>query len=184
METHQLLEKDERMTDNTPNCLVRIKYSFVANMDESPNHREEAWLNGVLFDCQNSKRLVVGVRTSQSILEDPKLLNICGIAESTGSSRKSDFKHFFIDLDSVLVVQKDKGKSKGFDLLLTKISDDEHPGWRSKTGKLIVARPVILPDYRVWTSSKDRILPEGSYSVLGVRQTLTALELVNVRASV
>ena len=181
MEKNNQLEEDERMTDNIPNCLVRIKYSFV--VDKTPNHRKEAWLTGVLFDCPRIRRKrVVGIRTAHNHLDDPKLVDIVGIKTFKGSTRKKQFQPIPLELTSVGLVSS--STSPIFNLFWVDIQDGERPGLCDKDEEFIPAQAVSLPDYGSWTSIKDRTLSEGSYLVRGVSQTATALELVNVKARV
>lgn len=183
MEKHNQLERYERMTDNIPNCLVGIKYSFVADMDKRPNTRKEAWLTGVLFDCPRIRRKrVVGIRTGHDHLDDPKLVDIVGIKDFSSSTRKKQFQPIPLELNSVGVVSS--RTSPIFNLFWMDIQDGERPRLFDKKGEYISAQAVTLPDYGCWTSNKDRILPEGSYSVFGVRQIAAAFELVNVQARV
>ena len=183
MEKHNQLEKDVRMTDSIPNCLVRVKYSFVANMDKIPNNREEAWLTGVLFDCPRIRRKrVVGIRTAHNQLDNPKLVDIVGITNFKGSTRKKQFQPIPLELNSVGVVSS--GTSPIISIFWVDIQDGERPGLCDKDGEFIPAQTVTLPNNGIWTSTEDIALSEGSYAVLGVHQTTTALELVNIKARV
>lgn len=169
--------------DNYPSCLVHLQYSYLADpRGKSRKSRKEDVLTGVLFDFPRvQRRRIVGIRTSQDGLDEPKLTSVCGIEAFQASKRKCCFRNVPVELGTLAATGKSAGQL--CKLFWIDISKDECPGVLDN-GRFFAAEAHIFPNYEKCMPKNNNLNIEGECGVFGVCNKNRSSEVVRSVASI